>query len=558
MNRLLLVDDEPSIVDGLMQHFQETQPELDICKAYSADEALDIARRTKIDLLISDISMPGMNGLQLIEEIAVFWPSCRVILLTGHSEFEYVHTAIRRNADNYILKTEGIEPISAAVRAAIAKLDEENGRRALLAQAQQQMTVAEPLLKKAFFEALLLGEQAADIAGEWHFAGLNIRLDRGRPMLMVLGKADSWDEKLSYTKRMDVLYSIQNLFAHRLSALLKEERIVHDRAELVWFIQPEEAAVAFADAEGGTDWRGVITYMKGILETVQNDCRDMFGVSASFGIGGGAVDWADIGGQYELLKASLKRLAYYGQQMAILDLGIPDVYRHEAVKPAAANAADFNKRVAALQKHLHAGDEQAAADVTSELFGSLKGNVSGHYMLGLERYYSLLHAVISHMNDTDYPDKADSGLRMASLPGAELPVEWDSAQRQFMELVISICLRRREQVERGENLLCERIHRFIHENLGGDLSLARIAESVFFNPSYLSRCYKQLTGRNLSEYINAAKTEAAVAMLAETPLKISEIALRLGFESPSYFTAFFRKMKEVSPQEYRDTYGHAR
>ena len=87
--------------------------------------------------------------------------------------------------------------------------------------------------------------------------------------------------------------------------------------------------------------------------------------------------------------------------------------------------------------------------------------------------------------------------------------------------------------------------------------MARIAESVF-NPSYLSRCYKQLTGRNLSEYIHSAKLEAAVALLVQTPLKIGEIALRLGFESALYFTAFFRKMKDVSPQEYRDTYGNTR
>ncbi|QHT58943.1 response regulator [Paenibacillus lycopersici] len=555
MHRLLLVDDEPSIVDGLMQHFQETQPELDICKAYSADEALDIAKRTKIDLLISDISMPGKNGLQLIDEIGLYWPGCRMILLTGHSEFEYVHTAIRRNVDNYILKTEGIEPVSAAVNAAIVKLEEENGARALLARAQQQMTAAEPLLKKAFFEALLLGEQAADIAGEWHFAGLELRLDRGRPVLMVIGRADAWDEQLSYTKKMDVLYSIQNLFAHRLSALLREERVVFHHSELVWFIQPEKAAAAFADAAGGTDWRGVITYMKGILETVQNDCRDMFGLSVSFGIGGSASEWTDIGGQYEQLKTAMKQLAYYGQQMAILDLGISDVYKPETARPAAASATDFNKSVAALQKHLQAGDEQAAAETTAELFGCLRSHMAGHYMLGLERYYALLHTVAAHMNDTDYPDKADSGLLLASLPGAELPAEWEDAQRRFAQLAASICLRRRERVERGENLLCERIHRFIHDNLGGDLSLARIAESVFLNPSYLSRCYKQLTGRNLSDYINTAKSEAAVGMLVQSPAKIGEIALRLGFESPSYFTAFFRKMTGMSPQEYRDAYG---
>ncbi|BBH19020.1 hypothetical protein Back11_03650 [Paenibacillus baekrokdamisoli] len=556
MHRLLIVDDEPVIVDGLMQYFQDAeQLELDVCKAYSANEALEIAMKTKIDIVICDIRMPGKSGLQLVEEVVVYWPSCRFILFTGHSEFEYVYKAIQSNVDNYILKTEGIEPIFKAVKAAVAKFDEESRKKDMLELAGLQMTAVEPLLKKEFFEALLYGENADDIWREWHFKGLTLKLDRGLPLLIVTGKVDAWDEKMSYTKKLDVFYSIQDLFAHHLSSLLIAEQIVHDHSDLVWFVQPVANTSKFVDPSGNTDWRGIVTYLKGMLETVQNGCRDLLGISLSFAVSRSAANWDDIRKEFDVLKAALKQLAFYGQVMAVVDLGMPDgLYKWEAGKPAVPQTAEFNKSLAALEKCLSTGNEAGAVGMTSELFGQIKSALAGNYLLGLEKYYLLLLAFVSHLNELNAHDKLSDDIRVASLSMMDLPVEWDNAESQFVKMVNSICFRKKEQVEKGENLLVERIHRFVHENMGADLSLARIAEAVFFNPSYLSRFYKQLTGRNLSDYINVTKTDAATHMLTNTQLKVNEIALKLGFESPSYFTAFFRKMKGATPQEYRDSH----
>lgn len=92
------------------------------------------------------------------------------------------------------------------------------------------------------------------------------------------------------------------------------------------------------------------------------------------------------------------------------------------------------------------------------------------------------------------------------------------------------------------------VHEFIASHLSDDLSLVRIAEKVHMNPSYLSRYYKQVTGRNLSEYFSDARLEAAKRWMVEDRLKFHEIAFRLGFNSPSYFTTFFKKLTGQTPQ----------
>ncbi|RCW49011.1 response regulator transcription factor [Paenibacillus prosopidis] len=555
MYRILIVDDEPAIVDGLMQYFQEKYiQEHDLCKAYSASDALDIVKKTKIDLLISDIRMPGKNGLQLIDDVLFYWPSCRIILLTGHSEFDYAYKAIQQNVDSYLLKTEGIEVIDRAVKAALSKIDEDHRAKTKLELAELQQTAAEPLFKKAIFEALLTGEDAEAVWISGLYEALSLTIDNRQPVMMIAGKVDRWEEKVPYMKKMEVYYQVQKLFAERLPQQIHAETAVLDRSDFLWFIQPAGDAGKFTGQSGSTDWRGLIDYLKGMLEPVQNSCREKLGIPVSFAIGRAPVEWSGIGQEYEAMKEALKQRAIIGQPMAIIDLNMAgDWIRLESGKPAETSSGEFNRMLGALEKCLNAGDIEGAIVQTTCLVGGIKNEIARNYMLGMERYYTLLLAFISYLNGIHAYDKPVNDIGVTSLPFLEPPVEWGAVEDRLNRLSESICRIKKEQLEKSENLMVERIHRYVNDNMGGDLSLARIAEVVYFNPSYLSRFYKQLTGRNLSDYINETKTSTAVRLLGQTPMKINEIAMKLGFESPSYFTSFFRKMVGTTPQEYRET-----
>ena len=90
MYRLLIVDDEYQIVDWLYELFRGIPYlDLDICKAYSGSEALEWLNRTKIDIVITDICMPGIDGLELADRIYKNWPFCKLIFLTGYDEFDF-------------------------------------------------------------------------------------------------------------------------------------------------------------------------------------------------------------------------------------------------------------------------------------------------------------------------------------------------------------------------------------------------------------------------------------------------------------------------------------
>ncbi|WP_438347500.1 response regulator transcription factor [Paenibacillus sp. FA6] len=445
MYRLLIVDDEPVIANGLVQLFKENSEfELDICKAYSSSEALEIAKKTKLDIMISDIRMPQKNGLQLMDEIVYYWPLCRVIFLTGYSEFDYVYEAIRKNVDNYILKTEGMEPIFEAVKKAIDKLEEENRRRLQQERAQIHFQIANSFLKRELMGSLLGGESIATLLSDTRYAEVNFDIALDRPAFFLVGVVDRTEAYKS-----NIPSSVQRIFADHLPASIVSEEVIYDDCVLVWLLQPDEGLLNrlrgdHPDTE--LNWRGIVVYMKGILELVQNECEEMVDACVSFGISGNLLDdWDSMQTQVEAGRVRIQKIASLGQNMVIVDLD-------------------------RLSKH----------EETMNTVGGME-------------------------------------------------------QDEFKTLVI------------------EQIHRFVYENLSGDISLTAIAEEVHFNPSYLSRYYKQMAGQNLLEYIQTTKLHVAIELMETTTLKLNEIAIRVGFDSPSYFTTFFKRNMGLSPQEYRNS-----
>src|SRR5690606_24992553 len=105
MFRILIVDDEPSVVDAISQTmpWQELDVE-EVFTAYSAREALRIIEHQFIDIVLTDIRMPGMDGIELIHTIRSYSNRVQFILLTGYAEFEYAQQALRMQAADYLLK----------------------------------------------------------------------------------------------------------------------------------------------------------------------------------------------------------------------------------------------------------------------------------------------------------------------------------------------------------------------------------------------------------------------------------------------------------------------
>lgn len=125
MRTLLIVDDELLIADGLCELLARSfSGRLNVLCRYSAAAALQVAQEQPVDILLTDINMPNVSGLELHRSMQALHPSCLVIYLTGYSDFEYARTALDQHAYAYILKGEGDDVVISIVEQALSQLSE--------------------------------------------------------------------------------------------------------------------------------------------------------------------------------------------------------------------------------------------------------------------------------------------------------------------------------------------------------------------------------------------------------------------------------------------------
>lgn len=138
-HNILIVDDEAHVTEAL-ETLLKTQTDID-CEVYvasSAAQALDIARSERIDLMVSDIYMPDMSGLELLREMRELWPICQTIMLTGHADFQNAYEAFQLKAAGFLLKTEDDEHILKKIREVLEKSTVMLKQKPLLASVKMQ------------------------------------------------------------------------------------------------------------------------------------------------------------------------------------------------------------------------------------------------------------------------------------------------------------------------------------------------------------------------------------------------------------------------------------
>lgn len=539
MYRLLIVDDEEIITDGLYEVFSRFKREqLDVCKAYSAKEALNWMTRTRIDIVMTDIAMPGMNGLELSEEIRTYWPRCRVVFLTGHSEFDYAYRAIQMANARYLLKTEGYGKVTETVQQVLEDIHRGNLESRLLEQSREQLYAFQFMAQGDYMRHLLqesdyLGGNRVAMAGD--FDKLNIQLDADLSVVMVLGRI-AYPEGRTYTERSEIVSSVRMLWDTYLSDKSRSMSIVDKHGDLVWFLQPPSAE------EGGQDSR-FIRYVEGTLELVQEAVNVSLGLALGFTISGSYYGWDQISRHYERLR-QLQQLKV-GDGLSYIMRDIVDEAESQPCKEYVLTGQKAETMAAYLETGREAEFLEEFASVSNAVLQagcSVQRSIESYYAVAL-----MLHSRISR-----------EGLhgRMDD-HGKLLNLDAHSSMREgfhYLRRVAEQLFRFKQYDERDRaSLVVDRICHYIEEHLGEDLSLVRLAEIHYFNPTYLSRFFKQEKGINLSEFIDTCRVKKAKELLRDADLKVRDVAVSVGYEAAHSFTRFFKKVTGMTPQEYRDT-----
>lgn len=536
MYRILVVDNEAYVVESVM-FYLESQPELDaeIYGCYGATEACELMSRMRIDVLISDIRMPGMDGLQLQQIVVENWPNCRTLFLTGYSDFEYIQQAMRGGACDYLLKTEGRDAIVNAVKKIVAELDEQNAEEVEAAKRAHLEGLASSM-QDMFFASLLCGTQNSDDIQNT-FASLNTCLDVSRPVLLCIAHSDAGSAQATWRENA-TLVSVKQMVGHAMEAHYHCYGLMYHQGWLAWLLQPIK--------DEPTSWRYASLYLNETIESQQQKCKVLMDVTVSFAIAADVCEWEEL--CQKRLRLENLLYSHIGQEAILIEVPIeressaPDNKLDEemermdylAVCLETSNRHEFYQTL----NHL--------TQVADCLTGDKKTRVR------LEILGRLMVMITAQLNRWDFWAALENMVDMTPLFGRLWSMQFSEAISHLARVTDAIFdLKAQKNIAAGADMV-SRLHWIVEQNLGGDLSLSRLGELLGMNPYYMARCYQQMTGDKLTSYISNVRYERAQELISGGGMVHRDIAKAIGFGSEQAFNRFFKKMSGMAPREWKE------
>ena len=539
MLRLLIVDDEEIITEALFDVFSRMAPEeLDVYKVYSGKEALEWLSRTRIDIVLTDIRMPGMSGLELSKKIQTFWPRCRIIFLTGYNDFDYAYEAVQIPNVRYLLKTEGYTKVTEVVQQVMDEIQKDHIQSSLIEKTKENLQLYEVMSQSEYLRFFLQNSNAIKESEHelvYDFKRLNIRLHPTEDVLLVLGRVKE-QEEMSFLKLTEDFNEVQFIWHSYFDEKMNSTAVLDRFGDFLWFLQPEDDS----DEQFSTH---LIKYVEGTLELIQDACQESVNISLSFTLSGNPLKWLEITNQYERLR--LLQQVKVDEQIASIQVDHPVQKQDNELRTTVI----LESTIDILERHLEIGRKE---DFREVFLNIQKQTLSSSIPIEkvYEIYYSISLMLLSYVNKMDIEDKINYTQKLMRLD------KFQSLEDAFNYLIqvadIIFNTRTTEEVNRSQ-LVVEKICQYIQDHVGEDLSLVKLAEIHYFNPTYLSRFFKQEMGMNISEYIDQYRVIKAKELFANGELKVREIANLVGYESSHSFTRFFKRATGMTPQEYRDS-----
>lgn len=517
MFKVFIVDDEQIVIDGLREciDWESLNLELAGCATSGEDVLPEIAQK-QIHLIITDICMPGMNGLELITLAKERNPSLRFIIISAYNDFDYVRKALQLGVENYLLKPINNRELQDTLRKTVENLESD------------QSVISRKTMDIAAFRTNILDRWVNGTIEEFELreraALIGLDLNAAEYAVCVIGLSDA----VPAEKRIDAASMLPDICRRTVLSLFKGEVYIDSSFRVIIILNCK----CFADMKAE---------LAAKLECAVSEAK-RFGINIFASVGGISANPASIN--------TSRETALYNQAYRYLDpsaaLYIPDDFYKLQPDPdngISASSQTFMQFFKALkdedrkQAVQHARKLTGTCDVYS--VDELKHQVASCSL-------ALINAVIH------------SG-RM----GEALPESLTCLYSRFAELAshdeIGDWLVK--AVEDSFHVMCERkvaLHLLVRMTLdsiaksyASDITLKTLAVSLNVSPVYLGQLFRKETGRLFNDYLTDVRLQESKILLQETCMRINDIILRVGIPHQSYFNLIFKKKYGFSPNEFR-------
>jgi len=535
MLKLLIVDDEDLDREGLLEELDWEQYGIsEIRSARTGMEAIRVMKNFEPDILITDIMMPVMSGLQLAEKAKMLFPNIKAVFISGYDKFEYAQAAVKLNAYRYLLKPVDTDELIGLVVDLVDNIMEER----LIVEKENIkndiMYESQDFLKSRLF--LDCFDYSYDDESEFinraHYLGFSIVAGKYILLLSQIDNCNEWVNSFSIVEKQKTCLDICCIACEMSKDIYLIDSATIDLQTCAVLIScnshvPDELLV---------DEACIIA--EELIETVKR----MLNISISIGVSSVSSKFISIKQSYLECLDALKNKIYAGKGK---------VHCESQLSETPSIKLNLENMSMELCKMLIVGDKAGIADTLDSMFDMMvnnhEKNNSSIESLCISIIYRLNITIVEMgLEPNDFLD--DSSKLINKLMGVESILD---IRKWMKDIFLSVIEYYERLKENKDFCIRKEFERYIEINYQKDISLKQIAQEWHYSPNHLGNVFRQKLHKGFSEYLVEYRMGKAAILLKKDEAKIYEVAHQVGYNNISSFIKQFKQIYGTTPAKCR-------
>jgi two-component system, response regulator YesN len=527
MFKLIIADDEKTTREGLIHYipWRELGVEL-MGEAEDGVMALDLALKIHPDIILTDVRMPKMNGIELAEHLKAQLPACKIIFLSGYSDKEYLKSAIQLQAVDYIEKPVDIEEVKTIIRKTIVICHAEQEKKRIENDLQDKVSESSFLLKEKFvLELLNTSQYSPDLSDK--FMSLKLKYPTNDTLVVAVITLNSMDHESNFDiqiHRSSILEKIEakfnEIFLHCISGFQGNNSII----SLIYGATIEPLQI------------------KAVFETIKDDIGQLSENSSQIFIG--------IGKSVKGIKNTVE--SYQTALMVVQKQFFAGYNQVKFYNPRPGHPYEFDSTlIKKFQDFIGSDKLNEAITLINRIADDISQYDDTPINLIKDFFFQIILALskIAEERNMLIGEPAEQfSWNIISKSGtiAEIQAYIIKEVEQFFKI--------QEDRDHKSNVVCHIIKLVNRNYQNKNLAIKDLADQLFLTPNYLCLLFKKETGKTINQYITEIRIEKAKEFLKDRRTKLYEVAELVGYSDVNYFSKIFKKMVSLNPSEFREKY----
>jgi len=520
-----LADDERLIREGLAETIPWDGLGMRLIgTAEDGRQALKEIRGMKPDIVLTDIRMPHMDGLELIEKIREADPACRVVIITGHGEFSYAQSAIQFGVSDFILKPIDVTGLCRTLRKLEQELDSERHQQSEVEEMRLQLQQADEVRFQRYLRRYMMGrtprQQFLDQAPS--------QLLGTRAVILVLLQIDNFDNLTASMDGETIFSMTQKLEQSLIKAKMN-----------VSMMSIEETSGRYLLLFTGT-WKEELSFeVRSYIRRLRLVEPDMEFTTVTSPV----YDHIDSCREaYEFVRRGYE----YAFQLG----GHQDV-QPEDIKRGAANPLPDIPNVGRVIRSISTFNKKTIRNDFEMLAEDIRQTGHNSYLYTHMLVSVVYGEIVKLLVDINCPIETILDDPLEDYRKILTRTTLDDMLQELYRFVARICDFLNKNINANQSA-AERAKAYIEAHYADSgLTLDQVAAAMGITPNYFSALFKQSTGSSFINYLTDRRISHAKELLKSGNYKTYEVAMRCGYENPTYFSTIFKRRTGVSPSEYR-------